>query len=436
MALPKVILQLYPMFPAKGEEGRKARRALGTDPDIYNKIVHEWDEVVIEADAMGVWGLGTIEHHLHSEGYEVGPNPGVLNARWSTLVKNANIGALGYVMSTQDPIRVAEETAIIDHLTQGRCFVGFARGYQSRWTNVMGQHYGTTATKSPQAAVYNPAGVGAGFSQTDVKQKDVSNDEKNRQVFEEQIEIIIKAWTQDAMEHKGETWQIPFPGDTGVTDWQLAHAGVTQRFGAPGEVGPDNATQKVSVCPAPYSDPHPPVFVSGSGSPETIEYCARNGFIPTYFTNIDTAGPLSDNYLKVANEAGYNWKRGQNQNLVRWLQIAESEDAAIEAVMKYDYDIWKNFYAAMGRRKLHPDDVIGSMLDSGLYTIGTAESVRDQLVAQWETFPAEYITMIYHYAQMPKEAVIENMTAFNEVIKPALDEITAAAGHDLAEAAE
>jgi alkanesulfonate monooxygenase SsuD/methylene tetrahydromethanopterin reductase-like flavin-dependent oxidoreductase (luciferase family) len=38
-------------------------------------------------------------------------------------------------MATQDPIRVAEETAILDHITRGRYFVGFARGYQSRWTN-------------------------------------------------------------------------------------------------------------------------------------------------------------------------------------------------------------------------------------------------------------------------------------------------------------
>lgn len=432
----KPILQTYPVIYAENEEEREKLRPIGRNKERYQETLLGWHDVIRAADDLEYWGVATIEHHFWSEGYEVGPAPGIMDAYWAAITKNVRVGQLGYVMSVQNPIRVAEETAIIDHLTQGRCFVGFARGYQSRWTNVMGQHYGTTATKSPQAAVYNPVGTAAGFSQTDIKQKDVSNDEKNRQVFEEQIEIIVKAWTQDAMEHKGETWQIPFPGDTGVTDWQLAHAGVTQRFGAPGEVGPDNATQKVSVCPAPYSDPHPPVFVSGSGSPETIEYCARNGFIPTYFTNIDTAGPLSDNYLKVANEAGYNWKRGQNQNLVRWLQIAESEDAAIEAVMKYDYDIWKNFYAAMGRRKLHPDDVIGSMLDSGLYTIGTAESVRDQLVEQWEKFPAEYITMIYHYAQMPKEAVIENMTAFNEVIKPALDEITAAAGHDLAEAAE
>jgi hypothetical protein len=76
------------------------------------------------------------------------------------------------------------------------------------------------------------------------------------------------------------------------------------------------------------------------------------------------------------------------------------------------------------------------MLSSGLYCIGTAESVRDQLVEQWKQMPAEYITLIYHYAQMPKDKVIRNMREFNEVVKPALDEITAQAGHDLAEAAE
>ena len=41
MALPKVILQLYPVFPSDGEEGRKANRPLGNDSDLYHKIVHE-----------------------------------------------------------------------------------------------------------------------------------------------------------------------------------------------------------------------------------------------------------------------------------------------------------------------------------------------------------------------------------------------------------
>ena len=433
----KPILQTYPVIAAESEEEREKLRPIGRNRERYQETLQGWHEVIKACDDNDFWGVATIEHHFWSEGYEVGPAPGIMNAYWAAITKNVRVGQLGYVMSIQNPIRVAEEVAIIDHLTQGRCFVGFARGYQSRWTNVMGQHYGTTATKSPSAAKNNKTAVGAGFAQKGmhVSDKDIKNDAHNREVFEENIEIVLKAWTQDSMNHKGKTWQIPYPGDTGVTDWQLAHTDVTQRFGALDEVDENNNVVNISVTPAPYTDPHPPVFVSGSGSPETIEYCARMGFIPTYFTNIDIAAPLADQYAENARAAGYNWKPGQNQNLVRWLQIAESEQAALDAVMSYDYDIWKNFYAAMGRRKLDPEDVVGSMLDSGLYAIGTAELVRDQLVAQWETFPAEYITLIYHYAQIPKDKTIENIIAFNEVVKPALDEITAAAGH-LAEAAE
>ena len=29
------------------------------------------------------------------------------------------LGAMGYVAATHDPLRIAEETAIIDHLTKG-----------------------------------------------------------------------------------------------------------------------------------------------------------------------------------------------------------------------------------------------------------------------------------------------------------------------------
>ena len=434
----KPILQTYPVIHAKDEDERERLRPIGRNKARYQETLEGWNEVIIAADNLNFWGVATIEHHFWSEGYEVGPAPAIMDAYWAAITKNVRVGQLGYVMSIQNPIRVAEETAIIDHLTKGRSFVGFARGYQSRWTNVFGQHYGTTSTKSPSAAMNNKTAVGAGFAQKGlhVSQKDIDNDKHNREVFEEQIEIVLKAWTQDSMNHKGKIWQIPYPGDTGVADWQLAHTGVTQRFGALDEVDENNNVVNISVCPAPYQDPHPPVFVSGSGSPETIDYAARMGFIPTYFTNIDTAAPLGHQYAAAAKAAGFGWKPGQNQNIVRWLQIAESEQAAIDAVMAHDFDIWKNFYAAMGRRKLDEKDVIGSMLDSGLYCIGTAESVRDQLAEQWKQMPAEFITLIYHYAQMPKDKVIQNMKEFNEVVKPALDDITAAAGHDLAIAAE
>ncbi len=134
-------------------------------------------EIVRALDEMDVWGAAAIEHHFWSEGYEPGPSPGAMNAYWAAITKNLRVGQLGYVMSTQNPIRVAEEAAVIDHLSQGRCFVGFARGYQSRWTNVLGQHYGARATKSPSSIVYNPSLSLSGEAQ------DRADDADNRAIF-------------------------------------------------------------------------------------------------------------------------------------------------------------------------------------------------------------------------------------------------------------
>lgn len=421
----KPLIQLYPVLPTKDEEERARLRPIGRNRQLYQETLTGWHDIIRAADEMGIWGAATIEHHFWSEGYEVGPNPGVLDAYWAAITKNIRVGQLGYVMSTQNPIRVAEETAIIDHLSKGRSFVGFARGYQSRWTNVVGQHLGARATKSPSAAIYNPATTGVGFSTDTKKERDLSDDARNRAIFEEGVEIVLKAWKSESFSHKGLNWSIPFPYESGVDDWQLAQQGVTQRLGAPREVDANNNVREISVCPAPYQDPHPPVFVSGSGSPETIEYCARNGFIPVYFTGIQTAAPLSRRYADIAAAHGFNWRPGQNQCLVRWMQIGKTEEDAKDRVLRFDSDIFKNFYAAMGRRKLTKDDLYENIMDSGLYVVGTVESVRKQLIDQWRQFPAEHICLIFHYAQMPKEDVIETLDLFMKHIKPALDEVIA-----------
>ncbi|MBT3931392.1 MAG: LLM class flavin-dependent oxidoreductase, partial [Rhodospirillaceae bacterium] len=137
----KPILQTYPVIHAENEAEREKLRPIGRNKERYQETVQGWHEVIMAADNLNFWGVATIEHHFWSEGYEVGPAPAIMDAYWAAITKNVRVGQLGYVMSIQNPIRVAEETAIIDHLSQGRSFVGFARGYQSRWTNVFGQHY-------------------------------------------------------------------------------------------------------------------------------------------------------------------------------------------------------------------------------------------------------------------------------------------------------
>ena len=116
----KVILQIYPVIPAADEAERAALRPLGRNVERYQETLLGAHDIVQAADDLGLWGVATLEHHFHSEGYEVGPNPGLLNAYWAAITKKVRIGQLGYVLTAQNPLRVAEDTAILDHLTQGR----------------------------------------------------------------------------------------------------------------------------------------------------------------------------------------------------------------------------------------------------------------------------------------------------------------------------
>ena len=416
----KVILQLYPVIPAKNEEERAALRPIGRNRERYQETLSGWHDIIRAADNLGLWGVATIEHHFWSEGYECGPNPGVLDAYWAAITKNVRVGQMGYVMSTQNPMRVAEETAIIDHLTRGRCFVGFARGYQSRWTNVIGQHLGTRATISPTAGGGDDNHMFAG----DKQQSDSDDDAVNRRIFEEEVDIVVKAWTEDSIAYRGESWQIPFPFDQGVDDWPLARAGVTGRFGAHGEVGADGNVHRISVVPAPYTRPHPPVFVATAGSPESAQYAGRRGFIPLYFTSLKNAIALGTEYQNAATASGYKFTFGQNQAVVRMPHLGATMEEAKRSLIDYDADIFRNFYASMGRRKMDTSDVYKATTQFGMWAVGTVDDVRRQLVEEWKKFPAEYLTLIYHYAQMPKDVVIRNLELFMREIKPALDELT------------
>jgi len=399
MAKPKVIVQLYPMFPSDGEEGRKANRPLGNDNEMYHRIVHEWTDIIKEADKMGVWGLGTIEHHFHSEGYEVGPNPGILNAYWASLVENAHVGALGYVMATHDPLRVAEETAILDHLTKGKYFVGFARGYQSRWANVMGQWSDSPATVSDGSDA----------------------DERNRKIFEERVNMVIEAWTQESVRVKGEFYEAPYPYETGVEGYPAYE--IARDAGAEGEIGPDGSVQRVCVVPKPYQNPHPPVFVAASKSQASIDYCARNGFIPTYFMPDKGVIEMTRHYEKVANEHGFNVQLGQNQNLVRWPHVTKTSEDFDRKLREYDLDIYKNFYGPFFPQFPQGNDseLVQSMKDSQLFIGGTV----DECVAGWKKIfdqaPCEYVTLIWHWAQQPKEDMMEELRLFMDEILPELE---------------
>jgi alkanesulfonate monooxygenase SsuD/methylene tetrahydromethanopterin reductase-like flavin-dependent oxidoreductase (luciferase family) len=399
MVAPKVIVQLYPMIPAADEEDRKRRRPLGRNRDAYHRALHDWIDIIKAAEEMGVWGASTIEHHLHSEGYEVGPNPGILNAWWAAQFKKIRIGALGYVMATQDPIRVAEETAILDHITRGRYFVGFARGYQSRWTNTLGQFTETRATLSDGS----------------------NDDERNRRIFEERIDMVLQCWTEDSVQLKGDYYQAPFPLDSGIVGYPARK--IASEAGGIGEVDAAGALRRFSVVPAPYQSPHPPIFVAVSRSEPSVRYCARNGFRVVHFSKGDGIAKYGKIYQEEAAKHGRKYQFGERQCSVRWPHIASSQEEYDRKLVKYDLDIYKNFYSPFFPQL--PADVnwVQNMKDSGLFLGGTLEQARTQFQQEWAKCPCEYLTLIWHYAQQPKDEVIWELEQFMRYIWQTLDAV-------------
>ena len=110
------------------------------------------------ADELGFDWVTLAEHHYAP--FSMTPNPMVLAGALSQSVKRAKIALMGPNIPIQNPVRVAEELAMLDVMTGGRVVVCMLRGTPNE--------YVTYAT--------NPA--------------------ESRERFEEALKLIVRAWTE------------------------------------------------------------------------------------------------------------------------------------------------------------------------------------------------------------------------------------------------
>jgi alkanesulfonate monooxygenase SsuD/methylene tetrahydromethanopterin reductase-like flavin-dependent oxidoreductase (luciferase family) len=78
------------------------------------------------ADELGFDWVSTSEHHYSPR--LLAPNAFVLSAALSQVVRRAKIAVLGPLVAMNNPVRIAEELALLDQLSGGRCIVLFLRG--------------------------------------------------------------------------------------------------------------------------------------------------------------------------------------------------------------------------------------------------------------------------------------------------------------------
>ena len=124
----KFMLFVLPTVPATLEE-RERLRPIGRNNDRYQMMLEELRRLAVFADDAGFDVMSTTEHHFHSEGYECSVAPLMLYTDLAARTKRIRFSPLGLVLPSWDPIRCAEELAVLDHLTKGCIYAGFARGY-------------------------------------------------------------------------------------------------------------------------------------------------------------------------------------------------------------------------------------------------------------------------------------------------------------------
>ena len=216
-------------------ERRLARRDRGghgaTRPELYQRMLKELTELVKLADDLGYDSVSFTEHHFHIEGFELSNNPVLLDLYFAMQTKRIRVGQLGIVLPAANPIRVAEDIAMLDHMTGGRACAGFARGYQRRWVDAMAQQtHGVSGT---------------------LPHHHDAIDQTNREAFEENWQIIKKCWTEEMLTFQGKYWKVP----AGATPWDLE---TTVKYGKGVENG---MLTSVGVVPKPLQKPYPPVFL-------------------------------------------------------------------------------------------------------------------------------------------------------------------------------
>jgi alkanesulfonate monooxygenase SsuD/methylene tetrahydromethanopterin reductase-like flavin-dependent oxidoreductase (luciferase family) len=396
------------------ERDMELLRPIGRNNDAYQNMLHGLVELSRAADDLGFWGLSHVEHHMHSEGLEVSPAPLLLNVYLSQFTERLHHGPLGLVLPAHDPIRLAEEIAITDHMLRGRLFVGMARGYQSRWQNILCQRFGVTATRSDQGI----------------------DDARNRLLFVENYKIMKAAWEQDLLRYEGPTYKVPFPS-TEMSGWPPAET-ITRRFGVPGEVDDDDRIVGVSVVPKPFTSPHPPLFQAFGASEETLRWCGKESVVPTILMgSLTRLKKLLEVYLEGANSCGRYPDLGAGTGVCRTFYVYPNsigEEAAMARlradVRKYEYSVWAGWYAKFGFMEAtrldgetgavpRPgEDLADRLLNSGVLIGGTVDQVKRQIQFLLQSVPAEYLIWLFHWGIIPKGEALSMLDLFSNEVMP------------------
>ena len=355
-----------------------------------DRLVQAYDTAAQAAklmDETGYYALWMAEHHFQHEGYECIPNIILLGTHLASQTKRLKFGCAFNISPMWHPLRLAEDYALADVLTNGRIIFGVGRGYHSREVETFG---------AP-----------------------VIDNDANRELFEEQIEVIRKAFNEESFSHKGKHYTIP--AEVPYRGYDL---------------------EEITLVPRPLTVPVETWQPIVSG--RSIEFTARNGFKGVVALTGETiVEGMFANFREAAARHGRDLALGEDLALGIGFYISDTEEDAIERIRPFHDERYKWFapfgfvrYAdEEGRtwgtpgapaRVPHVED--GAQQRA--WICGPASHMVDFLRDVERKYPGlEHI--ILHWPEgMPRDESLEQLRIFAEEVMPAFQRQPAAASGD------
>jgi alkanesulfonate monooxygenase SsuD/methylene tetrahydromethanopterin reductase-like flavin-dependent oxidoreductase (luciferase family) len=331
-------------------------------------------------DETGWDTLWLAEHHFQHEGNEVIPNLLMAAVHLCHLTKKLRIGCGFNVTPMWHPLRLAEDFACADILTKGRTIFGVGRGYHTREVETFG------APMLDQNA--------------------------NRELFEEQVEIIFKAFNSDSFSHQGKHYTLP-P--------EVPYRGYTLK--------------ELTLVPRPIHLPvecwQPVVSASGRG----LDFMVKHGIKGAVGGGAATmeAGPITG-YRDAAARAGKDLKLGEDLMIGLVIHLADTKERAMREIVPLYEEHAKmfaplNFMPGMTQEQIAAVGQRGGWytagvprvehyMKSGAWFAGTPDELITHLRWIEERFPGLETVSLSMPMGTPESIMLEQYRIVGEAVMP------------------
>ncbi len=352
-----------------------------------SRLLDNLRQQTILAEELGFEAMWLGEHHFGP--YEVGdlPNPILLGADLAARTSRIRIGQMANIAPWWHPIRLAEDLAILDNMTEGRVEVGFGRGI---WPY-----------EGPQFHI----------------NADPRRDAENRELFSETVEIVREIWANEYFAHSGANYQ--FPAEDTVFSHPMYPSNPAWQDG--------ERVTKLRVTPRPYQKPHPPFWMTVS-TDRSVSTAAEMGLKACYWQppalRIRHRMGL---YAKIRTEReGREFELGEDQGVMRSTYVASSmEEArrdAEEGIMSsfvFNDPFRGRFVFTNPGEELDPSVKLDwEFLEPRTLLVGSPDNVVEKIQELQEVCNLDHLLVDFSHMGIPSRKTLKSLEKFATHVMP------------------